>query len=417
MAIIAQLRNTAVSRRTHSLLARRLAAGLTLCLGLPGGLFLTACSGTKAAGPAAPGTPVVPVLAATVEEKDVPVQVQAIGSVESYSTVAVKTQITGELTGVFFREGQEVKKGELIFTLDKRPFEAVLKQAQSTLAKDQAQAEMARVQARRYAVLMKDGVVAKEQYDQMQSSADALDAAVEADKAAVENARVQLIYCSIDSPINGRVGSLLIHQGNMIKANDVPLVNINQIQPIRVAFTVPEQYLAEIKRFAANGKLPVQVSIPNDSKPATGKLSFIDNTVDPTTGTIKLKGEFANTDRRLWPGQFVDVVLTLHTQPNAIVVPSQAVNTGQQGQYVFVIKPDMTVETRPVAVNRTTKGQSVIDKGLGPGERVVTDGQLRLVPGSRVQIKEALAPQPGPTNGEYKNSPSAQVIRTQEARS
>jgi len=406
-----------VSRRTHSLLARRLAAGLTLCLGLPGGLFLTACSGTKAAGPAAPGTPVVPVLAATVEEKDVPVQVQAIGSVESYSTVAVKTQITGELTGVFFREGQEVKKGELIFTLDKRPFEAVLKQAQSTLAKDQAQAEMARVQARRYAVLMKDGVVAKEQYDQMQSSADALDAAVEADKAAVENARVQLIYCSIDSPINGRVGSLLIHQGNMIKANDVPLVNINQIQPIRVAFTVPEQYLAEIKRFAANGKLPVQVSIPNDSKPATGKLSFIDNTVDPTTGTIKLKGEFANTDRRLWPGQFVDVVLTLHTQPNAIVVPSQAVNTGQQGQYVFVIKPDMTVETRPVAVNRTTKGQSVIDKGLGPGERVVTDGQLRLVPGSRVQIKEALAPQPGPTNGEYKNSPSAQVIRTQEARS
>lgn len=406
-----------MSRRTHSLLARRLAAGLTLCLGLPGGLFLTACSGTKAAGPAAPGTPVVPVLAATVEEKDVPVQVQAIGSVESYSTVAVKTQITGELTGVFFREGQEVKKGELIFTLDKRPFEAVLKQAQSTLAKDQAQAEMARVQARRYAVLMKDGVVAKEQYDQMQSSADALDAAVEADQAAVENARVQLIYCSIDSPINGRVGSLLIHQGNMIKANDVPLVNINQIQPIRVAFTVPEQYLAEIKRFAANGKLSVQVSIPNDSKPATGKLSFIDNTVDPTTGTIKLKGEFANTDRRLWPGQFVDVVLTLHTQPNAIVVPSQAVNTGQQGQYVFVIKPDMTVETRPVAVNRTTKGQSVIDKGLGPGERVVTDGQLRLVPGSRVQIKEALAPQPGPTNGEYKNSPSAQVIRTQEARS
>ena len=406
-----------MSRRTHSLLARRLAAGLTLCLGLPGGLFLTACSGTKAAGPAAPGTPVVPVLAATVEEKDVPVQVQAIGSVESYSTVAVKTQITGELTGVFFREGQEVKKGELIFTLDKRPFEAVLKQALSTLAKDQAQAEMARVQARRYAVLMKDGVVAKEQYDQMQSSADALDAAVEADQAAVENARVQLIYCSIDSPINGRVGSLLIHQGNMIKANDVPLVNINQIQPIRVAFTVPEQYLAEIKRFAANGKLPVQVSIPNDSKPATGKLSFIDNTVDPTTGTIKLKGEFANTDRRLWPGQFVDVVLTLHTQPNAIVVPSQAVNTGQQGQYVFVIKPDMTVETRPVAVNRTTKGQSVIDKGLGPGERVVTDGQLRLVPGSRVQIKEALAPQPGPTNGEYKNSPSAQVIRTQEARS
>ena len=392
-----------MSLRTHNLLARPFAAVLTLCLGSVGSFLLTACSGTKAAGPAGFGTPVVPVLAATVEQKDVPVQVQAIGSVEPYSTVAVKTQITGELTGVFFREGQDIKKGDLIFTLDKRPFEAALKQAQSMLGKDQAQAELARVQARRYAALMKDGVVAKEQYDQMQSSADALDAAVEADKAAVENARVQLIYCSIYSPINGRVGSLLIHQGNMIKANDVPLVNINQIQPIRVAFTVPEQYLAEIKKFAASGKLPVQVSIPNDPKPAIGKLSFIDNTVDPATGTIKLKGEFANTDRRLWPGQFVDVVLTLHTQSNAIVVPSQAVNTGQQGQYVFVIKPDMTVETRPVAVSRTTKGQSVIDKGLGPGERVVTDGQLRLVPGSKVQIKEAV----GPANGENKTSPSA----------
>lgn len=404
-----------MSLRTHNLLTRPLSAVLAPCLGLAGGLLLTACSGTKAAGPAAPATPVVPVLAATAEQKDVPVQVQAIGSVEPYSTVAVKTQITGELTGVFFREGQDVKKGDLIFTLDKRPFEAVLKQAQSTLAKDHAQAELAHVEAKRYAALMQDGVVAKEQYDQMQSSADALDAAVEADKAAVENARVQLIYCSIYSPIHGRVGSLLIHQGNMIKANDVPLVNINQIQPIRVAFTVPEQYLGEIKKFAASGKLPVEVSIRNDPQPAIGKLSFIDNTVDPATGTIKLKGEFANTDRRLWPGQFVDVVLTLHTQPNAIVVPSQAVNTGQQGQYVFVIRPDMTVETRPVAVNRTTKGQSVIDKGLGPGERVVTDGQLRLVPGSKVQIKEAVGPEPA--SGENKTSPSAQSIELRPRRS
>jgi membrane fusion protein, multidrug efflux system len=397
----------AVSLRTHKLSFRRIIEVLSLCIALASGFLLTACSRTKAAAPTAP---VVPVLAATVEQKDVPVQVQAIGSVEAYSTVAVKTQITGELTGVFFREGQDVKKGDLIFTLDKRPFEAALKQAQSTLAKDQAQAELAHVQAKRYAALMKDGVVAKEQYDQMQSSADALDAAVEADKAAVENARVQLIYCSIYSPIYGKVGSLLIHQGNMIKANDVPLVNINQIEPIRVAFTVPEQYLAEIKKFAGTGKLPVQVSIPNDPKPAVGKLSFIDNTVDPATGTIKLKGEFANTDRRLWPGQFVDVVLTLHQQPNAVVVPSQAVNTGQQGQYIFVIKPDMTVEARPVTVNRTAKGQSVIDKGVTPGERVVTDGQLRLVPGSKVQIKEAVAPRSGPANGENKNVSSAQGI-------
>lgn len=398
--------------RTHKLSFPRIISLLSLSIAAASGFLLTACSGTKAAAPIAP---VVPVLAATAEQKDVPVQIQAIGSVEAYSTVAVKTQITGELTGVFFREGQDVKKGDLIFTLDKRPFEAAVRQAQSMLAKDQAQAELARTQAKRYAALMKDGVVAKEQYDQMQSGADALDAAVEADKAAVENARVQLIYCSIYSPIDGKVGSLLIHQGNMIKANDVPLVNINQIEPIRVAFTVPEQYLAEIKKFAAADKLPVDVSIPNDAKPAIGKLSFIDNTVDAATGTIKLKGEFANTDRRLWPGQFVDVVLTLQTQSNVVVVPSQAVNTGQQGQYIFVIKRDMTVEARPVTVSRTAKGQSVIDKGVVAGERVVTDGQLRLVPGSKVQIKEALAPQPGPANGDKK--PAAQKISPQPATS
>jgi multidrug efflux system membrane fusion protein len=414
MEIIAQVRSTSVLSRTHEFLSRRVIEVLTVVLALFMASLLIACSGkTKAAAPSAP---IVPVLAATVEQKDFPVQVQAIGSVEAYSTVAVKTQVTGELTGVFFHEGQDVKKGDLIFTLDKRPFEAALKQAQSMLAKDQAQAELAQVQARRYAALMKDGVVAKEQYDQVQSSADALAAAVEADKATVENARVQLNYCSIYSPIHGRVGSLLIHQGNMIKANDVPLVNINQIEPIRVAFTVPEQYLAEIKRFAAAGRLPVRVSVPNDSRPATGKLSFIDNTVDPATGTIKLKGEFVNADRRLWPGQFVDVVLTLHTQPNAVVVPSQAVNTGQQGQFVFVIKPDMTVEARTVAVNRTAKGETVIDKGVNAGERVVTDGQLRLVPGSKVQIKEALAPQSAPSNGESTGSPSATLVDPKEAR-
>lgn len=345
-----------------------------------------------------------------------PVQVQAIGAVEAYSTVAVKTQITGELTGVHFREGQEVKKRDLLFTLDKRPFEADLKKQQATLARDIAQAELAHTQVRRYAALYKDGVVAKEQYDQMASNGDALDAAVEADKAAVENSRVQLVYCSIYSPINGKMGSLLIHQGNMIKANDVPLVNINQIEPIRVAFTVPEQYLAEIKRFAGTGKLPVEVAIPNDSKPAVGKLSFLDNQVDSTTGTIKLKGEFANLDRRLWPGQFVDVTLTLRVQPKAIIVPSQAVNSGQQGQFVFVLKPDMTVEARPVKVNRTSNGRSVVDQGLSVGERVVTDGQVRLVPGSRVQIKEALVPKPNQGGDDKKPVPSAHRRETHQSR-
>jgi multidrug efflux system membrane fusion protein len=358
-------------------------------------LWCTSCSGTRAAPPSSPA---VPVLAAAVEQKTVPVQVHAIGSVEPYSTVAVKTQITGELTGVFFKEGDDVKKGQLIFTLDKRPYEATLKQAEANLARDQAQAQNARVQAKRYESLWNSGVVAKEQYDQMQYSADALDAAVAADQAAVENARVQLVYCSIYSPINGRTGSLMIHQGNMIKANDTPfLVNINQVEPIYVTFTVPQQFLAEIKQYARTGKIRVEASIPSDSRgPVLGKLSFIDNTVDQTTGTIKLKGEFANTDRRLWPGQFIDVVLTLRNQPDAIVVPSQAVQNGQQGQFVFVIKPDMTVESRPVIVSRTTDGQAVVDKGLAPGEQVVTDGQLRLVPGSRVEIRQALVPEAPP---------------------
>ncbi len=322
-----------------------------------------------------------------------PVELQAIGSVEAYSSVTVKTQITGELTGVYFKEGQDVRKGDLLFTLDKRPFEADLKRQEANLEHDIAQAKLAHLDADRYAGLYRDGVVSKQQYDQAQANAEALDAAVQADKAAVENARVQLIYCSIYSPINGRTGTLMIHQGNMIKANDTPfLININQVEPIYVTFTVPEQYLAEMKRFSAGGKLPVQASIQADSRPVIGKLSFIDNTVDQATGTIKLKGEFANADRRLWPGQFVNVTLVLHMQPKAVVVPSQAVQNGQQGQFVFVIKPDMTVEMRPVTVNRTSSGQSIIETGLRPGERVVTDGQLRLVPGSRIEIKQSIAP-------------------------
>src|SRR6266550_5835461 len=278
-----------------------LAAGLSL---------LSACEGTKAAsGPPPP----VPVLAATVEKKDVPLQVHAIGAVEAYSTVSVKTQITGELTGVFFKEGEDVKKGQLIFTLDQRPLEAELEKAEGMLAKDEAQAANAQAQARRYEALTSSGVVSKQEYDQIRSNADALDAAVRADKAAVENARVQIQYCLIYSPINGRTGPLMIHRGNMIKANDTPfLVSINQVQPIYATFTVPEQYLNEIKKYASIGKLAIKAYITNDTRgPSVGQLSFIDNTVDQATGTIKIKGEFANPDRRLWPGQFVDVVLTL----------------------------------------------------------------------------------------------------------
>jgi len=302
----------------------------------------------------------------------------------------VKTQVTGELTGVYFKEGDDVKKGQLLFTLDKRPFEADVKKQESNLAHDQAQAANARAQQKRYEALVKAGVVSSESYDQFATAASALDAAVESDRAALENARVQLLYCSIYSPINGRTGNLIVHRGNMIKANDnPPLVNINQVQPIYVTFTVPEQYLAEIKNLSAKGKLRVEAQAPNDSsRPTSGVLSFFDNSVDQTTGTIKLKGEFVNADRRLWPGQFVDAVLTLRTRAGAIVVPSQAIQNGQQGQYVFVIKKDLTVESRPVSVEQGASGKMIVNKGLVAGEQVVTDGQLRLVPGARVSIKQ-----------------------------
>jgi multidrug efflux system membrane fusion protein len=359
--------------------------------------LLSGCIGTKAApGPPPP----VPVLAATVEQKNVPVRVHAIGTVEAYSTVSVKTQITGELTGVFFKEGDDVRKGQLIFTLDKRPLEAELNRAQSNLAKDEAAAANARLQQHRYEALVKAGVVSKEQYDQLESSAQASDAAVAADKAAVENAKVQLIYCSVYSPINGRTGNLIVHQGNMIKANDVlALVNINQVEPIYVSFTVPQQYLSEVKQYARGGDLPVEVVIPgvtgNDARgPVRGKLSFIDNQVDSTTGTIRLKGIFVNGDRRLWPGQFVDTYLTLKTQANAVVIPSQAVQNGQQGTFVFVIKDDNTVEARTITTSDAQQaGEVIVQKGLSAGERIVTDGQLRLVPGSKVQVKQTAATQ------------------------
>src|SRR6267378_2366811 len=369
-----------VSTYVRALLLATTAGGLGL---------LSACVGTKAA-PGAP--PPVPVMAALVEQRDVPLQVHAIGAVEAYSTVSVKTQITGELTGVFFKEGDDVQKGQLIFTLDKRPLEADVRRAEGALARDEAQAKNALSEQRRYESLVKAGVVSTQEYDRVESNAAAMEAAVRADKGALENAKVQLVYSSIYSPINGRTGNLLVHQGNMIKANDVPaLVNINQVEPIYVTFTVPQQYLAEVKEYSRNGSLPVQTVIPGDQRGAiTGKLSFIDNTVDAGTGTIKLKGVFANSARRLWPGQFVDAYLTLKTQSNALVIPSQAIQNGQQGTFVYVIKDDNTVEARPVTTSEAQlAGQLIVQKGLAVGERIVTDGQLRLVPGSKVQVKQA----------------------------
>jgi multidrug efflux system membrane fusion protein len=348
-------------------------------------VFFLACS--KKTGP--PPKPPVPVTAGTVIQKTVPVQVRAIGNVEAYSTVAVKSQIGGVLTRVHFREGEYVNKGALLFTIDPRPYEAALKQAEANLAKDTAQLENARKEVRRYAELVKKGYVAQEQYDQISTNAASFEAIVNADMAVVENAHLQLKYCYIYSPITGRTGNLIADEGNLIKANaDTAMVVINQVQPIYVTFSVPEQNLPEIKRYMAEGKLRVEAFLSKeDVNPEQGVLTFIDNAVDLATGTIEIKGTFANKEKRLWPGQFVSAVLTLTSQPDAIIVPSQSIQTGQKGQYVFVIKNDLTVEDRPVIVGRTLNSETVIDKGLQSGERVVTDGQLRLVPGAKVEVK------------------------------
>lgn len=332
----------------------------------------------------------VPVTVGMVIKKSVPVQISAIGNVEAYSTVGIKSQVGGTLMRVHFKEGQDVMKGDLLFTIDPRPYEAALKQAEANLAKDNAQLENALVQVRRYEDLVKKGYVAQEQYDQIRTNSAALEAAVNADKAAVEDAQLQLKYCYIYSPITGRTGSLISYEGNVIKANaDSSMVGINQIQPIYVTFSIPEQYISEIKKHVATGKVKVEVVIgKDDAAPAEGMLTFMDNAIDSATGTIKLKATFSNNDKKLWPGQFVNVAMILSTQSDAIVAPSRAVQTGQQGQYIFVVKDDLTVEQRPIAVDRTINGEAVIATGLKGDEEVVTDGQLRLIPGAKVEIKE-----------------------------
>ncbi len=333
----------------------------------------------------------VPVTVGTAARQDVPVEVRAIGHVEPYSTVAVKARVGGEVTKVGFKDGQDVRKGQLLFQIDPRPYEALLAQARAQLERDRAMAKWSEDEVKRYAGLVQKDYVTREQYDSTRSNAAAAMATVKADEAAVENARLQLSYCAVTAPISARAGSVLVYPGNQVKGNDdKPLVVLNQIQPVYVSFAVPESSLAAIRRHARPGqKLSVTASASGDPGNAqTGELTFLDNTVDPTTGTILLKGTFSNQNEVLWPGEYVDVVLRLATEPGAIVVPSQAVQTGQAGQYVYVVKNDLTVESRPVTVSRTHGSLSVVANGLKAGERVVTDGQLRLSPGARVEIKQ-----------------------------
>src|ERR1043166_3295136 len=331
----------------------------------------------------------VPVTIARVTQESVPLVVQGIGTVIAASTVAVRAQITGELTSVNFKEGDDVKKGQLLVTLDKRPLEAALNQAKATLDRDQANLANAKAMSARQQDLLQRGIATREQAETARAAAEALDATVAADRANVDNAKVQLDYATITSPLDGRTGLLQVHPGNLVRANDTtPIITINKITPVYVSFALPEAQLPALKRYMAQGELPVTAQAPNDAgPPSVGKITFIDNAVDVTTGTIKVQGTFPNTDVRLWPGQFVNVTVTLTSDPNAIVVPSLAVQTGQQGTYVFVVKPDQTAELRSVTVARTSGDRSVIASGLQPGETVVTDGQLRLVPGSRVDRK------------------------------
>jgi multidrug efflux system membrane fusion protein len=358
-------------------------------------VLLAGCSGGKADGPPAGkpkggAEPAVPVTVSTVSRKTVPMQLEAVGKVEPLSTVAVLARVGGELNHVHFTEGQEVQKGQVLFTLDPRPYQAALAQAEAAVARDKAVAANSASDLKRYGDLVQKEYVTREQYDRIASETASAGATVKADEAAVEAARLQLEYCTIRSPLSGRTGSLLVHQGNLVKANDAqPLVVINQIRPIYVSFSVPQAQLPEIDKYRSEGHLGVEAAAAEGGgAPQRGTLSFIDNQIDRTTGTILLKATFPNESRALWPGQFTKVRLTLTQQADAVVVPAQAVQTGQQGQYVYVVRADQTVESRAVQVSRTVGGDTVVASGLSPGETVVTDGQLRLAPGVKVKTRE-----------------------------
>ena len=358
-------------------------------------LLLAAALGAAAAasgcgGKRVPATPPVPVSVAKAELRDVPYEIVATGTVEPRQTVSVQSQVAGILTRVAFREGSEVTEGQVLFQIDPRPFRAALEQARANLSRDKAQLENAQQEAERYRELVQKDYVTQADYDARRSTAEASLSVVRADSAAAENARLNLEYTTIRAPIAGRTGNLLVHEGNLVRANSTdPLVVINQIRPILVRFAVPERHLPLLQEHR-NGALPVYV-VPGDSDSTAleGRLTFIDNNVDQSTGTILLKAEFANAGRKLWPGEFVNARLVLFTERRACVVPAQAVTQGQQGVFVYVVQPDRTAALKPVTVSRTTEQWAVIKRGVAPGDQVVTDGQLRLAPGAKVIVKGA----------------------------
>jgi membrane fusion protein, multidrug efflux system len=360
-------------------------------------LSLAACSRKEPAEPRAQPPRAVPVTIATAATRSVPVQVTAIGTVQALKTVSVKPQVGGQLARIFFTEGQDVNIGDRLVEIDPRPFQAVLGQAEAALAKDQALLESAQKDEERSRELLARDLIARQQFDQAHANAAALAATVKADRAVVDNARLQVGYTLIRAPIRGRTGAALVREGNVVTANQTELVVINQLTPITAVFSVPEIQLADIRKYREQGTLKVEATVRGAAEPVAGELSFIDNRVDPTTGTVQLKATFANADTRLWPGQFVNVVLTLAVQPDAIVVPREAVQAGQQGRYVFVVKPDRTVEPRPVTVAREVGQEIVVASGVVAGEQVVTEGQARLAAGTRVEVKTAAAEPASPS--------------------
>ncbi len=350
----------------------------------------SACSKSDARPP----RPSVPVTVADVQQRSVPYEISAIGSVVPIQSVAVRSQVSGTLLRVGFQEGEEVRKGQVLFDIDPRPFQAALDQELALLARDHAQLLNARQEVTRYQELVQNSLATQEQFDQFKANADAAQAAVTADSAAVQTARLNLDYTTIRAAISGRTGNLLLHEGNLVPANgSTPLVVINQLRPIAVSFSVPQQYLDDIQRYSAGHTLAVRIRPSDDTTVAmTGQLTFINNQVDTATGTIQLKATFANVDRKLWPGEFVAVRLVLNVEKDVLTIPAQAVMTGQAGTYVYVLGADQTARTQDVTVGRAADDYVVVEKGLTAGQQVVTDGQLRLVPGARVEIKTGAAP-------------------------
>jgi multidrug efflux system membrane fusion protein len=363
-------------------------------------LALGGCSSTSASGEGARGsgaierptdTAAVPVTVATVSRSSIPVELTAIGTGQAFKTVSVESQVAGIVKEVHYRPGQVVHTGDLLVTLDTSPFLAALAQAEAALARDNAQAELGKTELERNDELAGKGLISTQEHDQSKAESAAAAATVRADEAAVQAARIALSYCSVYAPIGGVTGAQLVYPGTAVKANDAPvLVVINQVSPIYVEFAVPQQHLGSIRTLMKRARLEVQATPPGDGPPETGELTFVNNTVDPATGTMKLMASFPNTDQRLWPGQFSNVLLRLSEQQNVLVVPSQAVQTGQQGDYVFVVKKDMTVDVRQVKVGPAVGGVAEVLSGLSAGDTVVTDGQVRLVPGARVSLAKGL---------------------------